>query len=63
MVGLKSLSSVTIRQLPLLNNTLLGFDLLDGTTLEQAMKAVALLNENVLNVFVTARQTRVSPGQ
>jgi len=63
MVGLKSLSSVTIRQLPLLNNTLLGFDLLDGTTLEQAMKAVALLNENVLNVFVTARQTGVSPGQ
>lgn len=63
MVGLKSSSSVTIRQLPLLNNTLLGFDLLDGTTLEQAMKAVALLNENVLNVFVTARQTGVSPGQ
>jgi len=63
MVGLKSSSSVTIRQLPLLNNTLLGFDLLDGTTLEQAIKAVALLNENVLNVFVTARQTGVSPGQ
>jgi hypothetical protein len=57
------LSSVTIRQSLLLNNTVLGFDLLGGTTLEQAKKAVALLNENVLNVFVTARQTGASPGQ
>jgi len=37
-----------------LNNTVLGFDLLGGTTLEQAKKAVAL-NENVLNVFVTVK--------
>jgi hypothetical protein len=39
-----------------LNNTVLGFDLLGGTTLEQAKKAVAFLNENVLNVFVTRKQ-------
>jgi hypothetical protein len=32
-----------------LNNTVLGFDLLGGTTREEARKAVALLNENVLN--------------
>jgi hypothetical protein len=45
----------------LLNNTVLGFDLLGGTTLEQAKKAVAFLNENVLNVFVAVRQTAVPP--
>jgi hypothetical protein len=39
-----------------LNNTVLGFDLLGGPTLEQAKKAVAFLNENVLNVFVTRKQ-------
>jgi hypothetical protein len=44
-----------------LNNTVLGFDLLGGTTLEQAKKAVALLNENVLNVFVTQEQKGI-PG-
>jgi len=38
-----------------LNDTVLGFDLLGGTTLAQAQKAVAFLNENVLNLFVTAR--------
>lgn len=42
------------------NNTVLGFDLLGGTPLEQAKKAVALLNENVLNVFV--KQNGPVPG-
>ncbi|MFZ0861690.1 MAG: hypothetical protein WB781_29125 [Candidatus Sulfotelmatobacter sp.] len=45
-----------------LNNTVLGFDLLGGTTLEQAKKAVALLNENVLNVFVTVKQNGAVSG-
>jgi hypothetical protein len=45
-----------------LNNAVLGFDLLGGTTLEQAKKAVALLNENVLNVFVTQKQNGAVPG-
>lgn len=40
-----------------LNNTVLGFDLLGGTTLEQAKKAVAFLNENVLNLFVPESNT------
>jgi hypothetical protein len=44
-----------------LNDTVLGFDLLGGTTPEQAQKAVAFLNENVLNVFVTQKQEAV-PG-
>lgn len=45
-----------------LNNTVLGFDLLGGTTLEQAKQAVAFLNENVLDVFVTIKQTNVVSG-
>ena len=36
------------RTISVLNNTMLGFDLLVGTTLEQAKTAVALLNENTL---------------
>lgn len=43
------------RTISVLNNTMLGFDLLVGTTLEQAKTAVALLNENVLNVFLTTK--------
>ena len=45
-----------------LNNTVLGFDLLGGTTLEQAKKAVAFLNENVLKVFVTVKRNGALPG-
>jgi hypothetical protein len=44
------------QSISVLNNTVLGFDLLGGTTLEQAKKTVALLNENVLNVFITQKQ-------
>jgi hypothetical protein len=39
-----------------LSNAVLGFDLLGGTTLEQAKKIVSILNENVLDVFVTVKQ-------
>lgn len=46
-----------------LSNTMLGFDLLGGTTLEQAKKIVSLLNENILDVFVTQKQTGPSPAQ
>jgi hypothetical protein len=45
-----------------LSNVVLGFDLLGGTTLEQAKKVVAVLNENVLDVFVTLKQTDAVPG-
>ena len=44
------------QSISVLNNTVLGFDLLGGTTLEQAKKMVSVLNENVLNVFVTVNQ-------
>lgn len=47
----------------LLSNTVLGFDLLGGTTLEQAKKIVSLLNENILDVFVNVNQTGLVPGQ
>ena len=40
-----------------LSDAVVGFDLLGGTTLEQAKKVVAVLNENVLDVFVTVKQT------
>jgi hypothetical protein len=62
MANLKSSSSDTTNSISALNNTVLGFDLLGGTTLEQAKKAVALLNENVLNVFVTVKQNGVVSG-
>lgn len=39
----------------LLADAVLGFDLLGGTTLEQAKKVAELLNENVLDVFVTGK--------
>jgi hypothetical protein len=38
-----------------LNNAVLGFGLLGGTTSEQAKKLVALLNENVLDLFVKTK--------
>jgi hypothetical protein len=44
------------------NDTVLGFDFLGGTTLEQAKKGVAFLNENVLNVFVAVKQNAPVPG-
>jgi hypothetical protein len=50
------------QSISVLNNAVLGFDLLGGTTLEQAKKAVALLNENVLNVFITQKQNGAGLG-
>lgn len=47
----------------ILDEVVLGFDLLGGTTQEQAKKVVALLNENVLNVFVSVKETGVVSGQ
>jgi hypothetical protein len=38
-----------------LSNAVLGFGLLGGTTAEQAKKLVALLNESVLDLFVTSK--------
>lgn len=39
-----------------LNGSVFGFELLGGTTPEQAKKVVALLNDSVLDVFVTLKQ-------
>lgn len=47
--------------IPVLENIVLGFDLLGGTTVEQAKKVIALLNENVLNVFVTLKEDSAPP--
>jgi hypothetical protein len=44
-----------------LNNVVLGFDLLGGTTLEEAKKVVAVLNESVLEVFVTVKEAGAVP--
>jgi len=38
---------------PSLKNSVVGFDLLGGTRVEQAKKVADLLNEYVLGVFVT----------
>jgi hypothetical protein len=42
--------------IPALKNTAVGFDLLGGTRVEQAKKLADLLNEYVLNVFVTVAE-------
>jgi len=42
----------------LLNDAVLGFDLLGGTTPEQARKVAEMLNENVLDLFVTLSESR-----
>lgn len=42
--------------IPALRNTAVGFDLLGGTRMEQAKKLADLLNEYVLNVFVTVTE-------
>jgi hypothetical protein len=40
--------------IPGLKNAVLGFDLLGGTGVEQAKKLAELLNEHVLDLFVSA---------
>ena len=42
--------------IPLLNKAVIGFDLLGGTRREQAKKLAELLNEHVLDLFVTATE-------
>jgi hypothetical protein len=42
--------------IPSLRNSVVGFDLLGGTRMEQARKVADLLNEYVLGVFVTATE-------
>jgi hypothetical protein len=39
--------------IPLLNGALLGFDLLGGISVEKAKKLAEILNEHVLELFVT----------
>jgi hypothetical protein len=42
--------------IPALKNAVVGFDLLGGIRVEQARQLVDLLNEYVLNVFVTVTE-------
>jgi hypothetical protein len=42
--------------IPALKGAVVGFDLLGGTRVEQAKKLADLLNEYVLDVFVTATE-------
>jgi hypothetical protein len=42
--------------IPALKNAVVGFDLLGGIRIEQARQLVDLLNEYVLNVFVTVTE-------
>jgi hypothetical protein len=44
--------------IPALKSAVVGFDLLGGTGFEQAKKLADLLNEYVLNVFVTVTDKR-----
>jgi len=41
--------------IPALKNSTLGFDLLGGLRLEAAQKLADMLNEHVLNTFVTVK--------
>jgi hypothetical protein len=42
--------------IPILRNAVVGFDLLSGIRPEQAQKLADVLNEYVLNVFVTVTE-------
>jgi hypothetical protein len=46
------------RTISLLRNTVVGFDLLGGTRAEEAKKLAEMLNERVLDVYVTADVAR-----
>jgi hypothetical protein len=56
--GGKSVVVVQLFQetIPLLKDVVIGFDLLGGTQPQQAKKIAELLNEQVLNVFVSVPQ-------
>ena len=47
--------------IPSLNNSVVGFDLLGGTRMEQAKKVADLLNEYVLGVFVREAEKGATP--
>jgi hypothetical protein len=53
----KSILVVQLYQdtIPILREALIGFDLLGGTHLEQAKKLAEMLNEHVLDLFVTMK--------
>ena len=57
--GGKSVVVVQLFQdtIPLLKDVVIGFDLLGGTQPQQAKKIAELLNEQVLDVFVSVTQT------
>jgi hypothetical protein len=42
--------------IPMLKEVSIGFDLLGGTRIEQAKKLAEMLNEHVLNFFVTMKE-------
>jgi hypothetical protein len=42
--------------IPLLNGVSLGFDLLGGMRVEEARKVAEMLNEHVLDIFITSTQ-------
>jgi hypothetical protein len=43
--------------IPILHNVVIGFDLLGGTREEQAKKVVEVMNERVIDVFVSKKET------
>ena len=46
--------------IPMLKEVVLGFDLLGGMRVDQAKKLAEMLNEHVLDIFVTATPDRLS---
>ena len=51
------------RTISALCDAVLGFGLLGGMTSEQAKKLVEVLNENVLDVFVTMKQNEPTQNE
>lgn len=50
------------QEIPMLKEVLLGFDLLGGTQLEQAKELAEMLNERVLDFFVTLKDASGEVG-
>ena len=48
--------------IPMLKEVTLGFDLLGGTRTEEAKKLVEVLNEQVLDIFVTTKEEAAEAG-
>jgi hypothetical protein len=47
--------------IPVLKEAILGFDLLGGTQAEEAKKLAEMLNERVLDMFVTMKEKAAEP--